>query len=48
MWQQREELAQLAALSKLAAEESSQVDTLATWLLQAGGFPAAQSSGTSG
>jgi len=47
-WQQREELAQLAALSALAAEENSQVDTLATWLLQAGGFGAAQTEATAG
>jgi hypothetical protein len=47
-WQQREELAQLAALSALAAEENSQVDTLATWLLQAGGFGATQPEATAG
>jgi hypothetical protein len=43
VWQQREELAHLKMLAKLAAEESAQVDTLAGWLLQAGGF--AQSDG---
>jgi hypothetical protein len=47
-WQQREELAQLTALSALAAEENSQVDTLATWLLQAGGFRAAQPEAAAG
>jgi hypothetical protein len=48
VWQQREELAQLAALSTLAAEENSQVDTLAAWLLQAGGFGAPQPAGAAG
>jgi hypothetical protein len=38
VWQQREELAHLSVLSKLAAEENAQVDTLANWLLQAGGL----------
>jgi hypothetical protein len=46
VWQQREELAHLAALSTLAAEETAQVDTLASWLLQAGGFGAAQNGET--
>ena len=48
VWQQREELAQLAALSTLAAEENSQIDTLATWLLQTGGFVVAQPAGAAG
>ena len=38
VWQQREELAHLGVLAKLAAEENAQVDTLANWLLQAGGL----------
>jgi hypothetical protein len=44
-WQQREELAHLTLLSKIAAEENAQVDTLATWLLNASGFNAAQPEG---
>ena len=48
VWQQREELAQLDALSSVAAEENAQVDTLASWLLQAGGFGAPQAGGASG
>jgi hypothetical protein len=48
VWQQREELAQLAALSTISAEETAQVDTLAGWLLQAGGFGAAQPGGLAG
>jgi hypothetical protein len=48
VWQQREELAQLTALSTIAAEETAQVDTLASWLLQAGGFGATQPGGTAG
>ena len=48
VWQQREELSQLTALSTIAAEETAQVDTLASWLLQAGGFGAAQPGGTAG
>ena len=48
VWQQREELTQLAALSTIAAGENAQVDTLASWLLQAGGFGAAQPGGTAG
>jgi hypothetical protein len=38
VWQQREEIAQLSLLAKLAAEENAQVDTLANWLMQAGGL----------
>jgi len=45
VWQQREELAQLTMLSKLAAEENAQVDTLANWLLQAGGLGPPQPDG---
>lgn len=48
VWQQREELAQLSALATIAAEETAQVDTLASWLLQAGGFGAAQTGAASG
>lgn len=47
-WQQREELSQLTALAVLAAGENAQVDTLATWLLEAGGFGAAQPGATAG
>jgi hypothetical protein len=38
VWQQREELAHIGVLAKLALGESAQVDTLANWLLQAGGL----------
>ena len=48
VWQQREELSQLTALSTIAAEETAQVDTLSSCLLQAGGFGAAQPGGTAG
>ncbi|MGK2961718.1 MAG: hypothetical protein ACSLFK_06165 [Gemmatimonadaceae bacterium] len=48
VWQQREELAQLGALATIAAEETAQVDTLASWLLRAGGFGAAQPGATPG
>ncbi|HZJ02031.1 MAG TPA: hypothetical protein VFD22_15330 [Gemmatimonadaceae bacterium] len=38
VWQQRDELAHLSMLSRLAAEANAQVDTLANWLLKAGGL----------
>ena len=36
---------QKAMLAKLAAEENAQVDTLANWLLQAGGLGPPQTDG---
>lgn len=45
VWQQREELAHLNLLAKIAAEENAQVDTLASWLLQASGLGTAQPAG---